>query len=951
VGLPDDLTGFESDVRDRDGDPLSVAGLAQDEIIAGEGAADELDIEPGDTVVLTLRRPGEEARAYDFTVREIAQDGILTGSLLGEAFGFVLPLKRLQAMTGRENMVDFIAISNDGGIRDGVDATDEVTKRLNEHLEGTPWAAEPVKKDLVETASELASFLTTFFVVLGLFSIAAGMLLIFLIFVMLAAERKTEMGMVRAVGTKRSHLVQIFMSEGMVYNVVSAAIGCGLGVGVSVVLVGIMARLFADFGLQITFHVTPRSLIVAYSIGVVLTFLTVTFSSWRIGALNIVSAIRDLPDPVTDSERPSRGGGNGVMHAVRVVAWVLFKPGSWGQFFRGLGAVIGGVVGIVIGVVLFMLAVAVYDAGAAGGVFGVLLGVLSGLIIAIGAVVTLVGLSQIFQWGPLMLLSGPLLMVSGLSNPDASMAAFSFGAGLTLVIIGAALLLRFLGAPARLVFTSMGVLILFFWLLFAGGNTPIERINELNGDIEMFFLSGVTMVLAGTFVLVYNADLLLYGLTLTGGVLSSAVPAIKTAVAYPLANKFRTGMTIAMISLVMFALVMMSTMNENFDRLFLSDDALAGYDVVVSENPGNQIDDLAQALRESGPVPGDADAQDGGASGDEVAARIVEDDLLLVANRQVSNFKQLDGVEDPESNGYQILGMSPDFIEHNALTFQQRARGFGSDEEILRALAENPDYVVIDAFALSQDFGPPGPLEGIEATDRTFEPMRLEMINSATGLTREVTLIGIISTPASGLFNGLFVSQEAFGEVFLNPEQRLHYLKLAPGSDSRQTEQDIERTLLAQGAQADSLRKIVDDYTAQSRGFLYLMQAFMGIGLFVGIAAVGVIAFRTVVERRQQIGMLRAIGYTRRAIAASFLMESSFTSLLGIFSGIALGLLLANQLVRTDEFVSGGVPSFYIPWGQILLIAAFAFVSSLVMTIIPSRQASGIPIAEALRYE
>jgi putative ABC transport system permease protein len=125
----------------------------------------------------------------------------------------------------------------------------------------------------------------------------------------------------------------------------------------------------------------------------------------------------------------------------------------------------------------------------------------------------------------------------------------------------------------------------------------------------------------------------------------------------------------------------------------------------------------------------------------------------------------------------------------------------------------------------------------------------------------------------------------------------------------------------------------------------------MAIGLFVGIAAVGVIAFRTVVERRQQIGMLRAIGYTRRAIALSFLMESSFTALLGIISGIVLALLLAYQLVKTDEFVAGGVPSFYIPWLQILAIAGFAFLASVVMTIIPSRQASSIPIAEALRYE
>ena len=42
---------------------------------------------------------------------------------------------------------------------------------------------------------------------------------------------------------------------------------------------------------------TPRSLIISYSLGVVLTFLTVTFSSWRVSQINIVRAIRDIPEP------------------------------------------------------------------------------------------------------------------------------------------------------------------------------------------------------------------------------------------------------------------------------------------------------------------------------------------------------------------------------------------------------------------------------------------------------------------------------------------------------------------------------------------------------------------------------------------------------------------------------------------------------------------------------
>ena len=71
----------------------------------------------------------------------------------------------------------------------------------------------------------------------------------------------------------------------------------------------------------------------------------------------------------------------------------------------------------------------------------------------------------------------------------------------------------------------------------------------------------------------------------------------------------------------------------------------------------------------------------------------------------------------------------------------------------------------------------------------------------------------------------------------------------------------IESALATKGLQADSIRKLINDAAAQERAFTRMFQGFMALGLIVGIAALGVIAFRSVVERRQQIGMLRAIGY------------------------------------------------------------------------------------------
>jgi putative ABC transport system permease protein len=81
-----------------------------------------------------------------------------------------------------------------------------------------------------------------FFTTFGSFSIAAGVLLIFLIFVMLAAERRSELGIARAIGTRRGHLVEMFVFEGAAYDLVAALVGALLGAAVAYGMVAAMAQ-------------------------------------------------------------------------------------------------------------------------------------------------------------------------------------------------------------------------------------------------------------------------------------------------------------------------------------------------------------------------------------------------------------------------------------------------------------------------------------------------------------------------------------------------------------------------------------------------------------------------------------------------------------------------------------------------------------------------------------
>ena len=128
---------------------------------------------------------------------------------------------------------------------------------------------------------------------------------------------------------------------------------------------------------------------------------------------------------------------------------------------------------------------------------------------------------------------------------------------------------------------------------------------------------------------------------------------------------------------------------------------------------------------------------------------------------------------------------------------------------------------------------------------------------------------------------------------------------------------------------------------------MLLLQAYLGLGLFVGIAALGVITVRSVVERKQEIGTLRAIGFKSKMISRAFLLEISYIAILGIVIGVVLGLLLSYDMYIT--YYADRV-SFSIPWFNIIFICVIAYIATMIATSSPARKAAKIPPAEAVRY-
>ena len=127
-----------------------------------------------------------------------------------------------------------------------------------------------------------------------------------------------------------------------------------------------------------------------------------------------------------------------------------------------------------------------------------------------------------------------------------------------------------------------------------------------------------------------------------------------------------------------------------------------------------------------------------------------------------------------------------------------------------------------------------------------------------------------------------------------------------------------------------------------------MLQAYLGLGLLIGIAGLGVVLVRAVRERRRQFGVMRALGIAAPVIRRSFIVEASFVAIQGVLLGIGLGLLSSWQvLTRSSAFEEN--LDFTAPVAILVGLGATCLAASLVMAAIPAIRAGRVTPAAALR--
>ena len=167
------------------------------------------------------------------------------------------------------------------------------------------------------------------------------------------------------------------------------------------------------------------------------------------------------------------------------------------------------------------------------------------------------------------------------------------------------------------------------------------------------------------------------------------------------------------------------------------------------------------------------------------------------------------------------------------------------------------------------------------------------------------------------------------------------------GGETDANEALLEKQLRAfPNAKVQTKKKFIDNQLSGLTSILNVLYVLLALSVIVSLFGIVNTLVLTVFERTRELGMLRAVGMTRRQVRRMIRHESVITALIGGALGIALGVVLGALLAARVEFVA-----FSLPIKQLIVFAVATIIVGVVAAIFPARRAARLNVLEALQYE
>lgn len=475
------------------------------------------------------------------------------------------------------------------------------------------------------------------------------------------------------------------------------------------------------------------------------------------------------------------------------------------------------------------------------------------------------------------------------------------------------------------IFFSLGIIV------FAMTSNSIDFIaSQSDNSIVLVIAKGFSILFAGLLLVVYNLKTFEFILNKFFSRSKTTTPVFKVAIAFPARNHLRTGLTISMYALVIYIITLISIIPFSQEQMLTkSRNALfAGFDVNVFNIGSREI------------TPADIE------------------NIPVVKNSTEISSVQIALEYGNTLNKKSLYVIDDNFIDFNLIqtveiapSYEKAVKAAGG---IWNYLRQYPYSIVIAKGAFT-DLELGSTITGHELSEKpTFGPPGADMFEkvdeSDLGSELNFKVVGALPESTFSFFNGAFAYKDSVSMEFLNNFSQNILLINVNGStyvEKKESYAILSRELRNKG----SIAILVDDFinlaNTAIKGMVDILKSFLYFGIVVGIIGIAIIMFKALYERKRLVGMLKAIGFTKKMVFSSFVIETTFIVLIGIALGFVTGSLTSYEMFSSPA-MSGLEISM--PWEQLIFMGLGFYLISLLVTLIPSYMASKLSPAEALRY-
>jgi putative ABC transport system permease protein len=467
---------------------------------------------------------------------------------------------------------------------------------------------------------------------------------------------------------------------------------------------------------------------------------------------------------------------------------------------------------------------------------------------------------------------------------------------------------------------TMGIC-LSLWAFSPDSWAPVDA--GIQPDEITFAVLGMMQVFAGVMILSGLAPRVASWVVARSIFTKRFGPVVKVSLAHPSASPMKTAVIMGMFSLTVFSVIV-----------------LAGYSVQFQEHSAGYVEDASGdfeiLLSSSRQVPLELSSNPDEWGLKETSPSDI--DAVGRVNRAVV------WVDDgDEKIGYILRGVDSGFTEHGGIPLEDWDSALGStQEEAWDSLNSNANVVFVDSsFALID------PNTGESILGMTLPIGKSISLIDITnpGNSRNVTVGGILSESSQLFSQGIWMNGEIVDEQYGGVVTRI-YVSHDGNSDSAELEESLSNDLASKGVYSSVIEEEILLILGLVYAILSIFQAYLALGLIVGIAGIGVVTYRSVSERSGEIGMLRALGFRKKMVMGGMILEVSWTSLLGMLNGAVVAMMFHLALYRT--FWEDQGVDLILPWFEVLTIVIGGWVLVLIATWMPVSKATKVTPSQAL---